>query len=198
MASDKSRIRERLAYRAACIMAQDGIDDFGVAKRKAARSEGIPDTRYLPGNDEIERELKIQRELYQKDEHPEILRDLKSQALKAMRLLQPFNPRLVGPIVTGTAGRHSDIRLQLFADSAKDVEIFLINQNVRYEAGEVRVYVGDEWQLRPRLEFSLGAAPIAATVLMPHESRQVLKSSGASKGQQRVSIEALESELKES
>jgi hypothetical protein len=195
MPNDKSRIRERLAYRAARIMAQDGIDNFGFAKRKAARLEGIPDTRHLPANEEIERELKIQRELYQRDEHREILRELRKEALTAMRLLKPFNPWLIGPIVTGTAGKHSEIRLQLFADSAKEVEIFLINQNVRYQAEEVKVNVSDEWQMRPRLKFSLNDTPITATILLPHESRQVFRTE--SKELQRVPLEWLEAELKE-
>ncbi|HET6756057.1 MAG TPA: hypothetical protein VFH21_00350 [Burkholderiales bacterium] len=194
MPNDKSRIRERLAYRAARIMAQDGIDNFGFAKRKAARLEGIPDTRHLPANEEIERELKIQRELYQRDEHREILRELRKEALTAMRLLKPFNPWLIGAIVTGTAGKHSEIRLQLFADSAKEVEIFLINQNVRYQAEEVKVNVSDEWQMRPMLKFSLDHTPITATILLPHESRQVFRTE--SKGLQRVPLAWLEAELK--
>lgn len=193
MANDKSRVRERLAYRAARIMAQDGIDDFGFAKRKAARLEGVPDTRHLPANEEIERELKIQRELYQRDEHPEILLELRKEALGAMRLLKPFSPWLIGPVATGTAGKHSEIRLQLFADSAKEVEIFLINQNVRYQADEVKVSVGDGWQLRPRLKFCLNAAPIVATILLPHESRFRAES----KGFERVPLERLEAALKE-
>jgi hypothetical protein len=195
MANEKSRIRERLAYLAARIMAQDGIDDFGMAKRKAARLEGVPDMRHLPANDEIERELRIQRALYQRDEHREILRGLRMEAIHAMRLLKSFNPRLTGPIVTGTAGKHSEIRLQLFADSAKELEIFLINQNVRYQADEVRVSVGDNWQVRPRLKFSLNGTAVTTTIFLPHELRQLSKTE--SKGQQRVTIEWLESELRE-
>jgi hypothetical protein len=196
MPTEKSRVRERLAYLAARIMAQDGIDDFGVAKRKAARLEGVPDTRSLPSNEEIERELKLQRNLYQRDVHPNILRDLRLQAIGAMRLLEGFTPRLVGPIVTGTAGKHSDIRLQLFADSAKDVEIFLINRGVEYQADEIRVGAGEEPEMRPRFTFSLGGSSVTATVFLPHELRQPYKSSAEGKGQQRVSVEWLEAALK--
>lgn len=195
MAADKARTRERLAYLAARIMSEDGVDDFGFAKRKAARLEGVPDTRFLPSNDEIERELKVQRDLYQQGEHREVLRELRRRALAAMRLLKDFNPRLIGPLVTGTAGKHSDIRLQLFADSAKDVEIFLLNQGVAYEAGEVRVGFGDERRVRPRLVLSLAGSAITATVFLPHELRQVFKPSAEGKAQQRVSIEWLEAAL---
>jgi len=195
MSADKSRLRERLAYLAARLMAEDGIDDFGVAKRKAARLEGVSDTRGLPSNEEIERELKTQRDLYQGREHREVLRELRMQAIAAMRLLEGFNPRLVGPIVTGTAGRHSDVRLQLFADSAKEVEIFLINRGISYEADQVRA-AADE-QRRPRLKFSLGGGSVTATVFLPHELRQPYRSSAESKGQQRVSIEWLEAAVKE-
>jgi hypothetical protein len=195
MALDKSRIRERLAYRAARIMSEGGIDDFGAAKRKAARLEGVAETRFLPSNEEIERELKIQLDLYQPDEHREVLRELRRQAVQAMRLLKGFNPWLIGPLVTGTAGKHSDIRLHLFADSAKDVEIFLLNQGITYEAGEMRVSVRDEWPTRPKLTFSLGGSTITAAVFLPHELRQVYKSSAEGKAQKRVSIEWLEAAI---
>ena len=41
------QMRERIAQLAARLMAVDGIDDFALAKRKAARQAGAPDTRNL-------------------------------------------------------------------------------------------------------------------------------------------------------
>ena len=53
-----------------------------------------------------------------------------------MQELASFNPYLTGAVLNGTAGEHSDIHLQLFAESAKDVEIFLLNKNVDFEVSE--------------------------------------------------------------
>ena len=39
-------------------------------------------------------------------------------------------------MANGTAGEHSDIHLQLYCDSAKDVEMLLLNQGLDFEADE--------------------------------------------------------------
>jgi len=50
-----------------------------------------------------------------------------------MTLVQRFNPYLTGSVLDGTAGRYAEIDIQLFTDSAKNVEIFLLNQKIDYE-----------------------------------------------------------------
>jgi hypothetical protein len=54
-----------------------------------------------------------------------------------MTLLERFSPYLTGAVLHGTAGAHDDIELQLFTDSAKEVEIFLLNQNLQLDIGAV-------------------------------------------------------------
>src|SRR3989304_4308064 len=100
-------------------MAEDGIDDFALAKRKAARQLGALDAQALPGNDEIELELRAYRELYQAEAPPERIAELRRVALDAMRTLEQFNPYLTGPVLTGLAGPYAEVDLQLFPDSAK-------------------------------------------------------------------------------
>ena len=56
--SRQNGMRARIAAAAARLMAEDGIDDFALAKRKAARQLGAPDTEALPANQEIEAELR--------------------------------------------------------------------------------------------------------------------------------------------
>ena len=69
---------------AARIMAEDGVEDHGLAKRKAARQAGVADTRNLPGNDEIDIALREYREIYQPDAHREQLTELREIAVRAM------------------------------------------------------------------------------------------------------------------
>src|SRR5262245_34480957 len=140
----QSQMRTRIAVAAARLMAEDGIDDFALAKRKAARQLGATDTQSLPANEEIETELRAYQALYQRDEHASRVRWLRSVALDAMQTLGQFNPYLAGAVLKGTAGRYADIDLQLFTDDQKAVELFLLNRNLAYTASAHRYYCGDE------------------------------------------------------
>src|SRR5690349_24414550 len=94
-------MRARIAAAAARIMAEDGVDDFGLAKRKAARTLGAGESEALPANDEIEAELKAYRDLYQPEEHAGRIADLRALALQAMMAFQQFHPYLTGPVLKG-------------------------------------------------------------------------------------------------
>src|SRR5439155_22992291 len=112
----KQQMRARSSAAAARMMAGDGLDDFALAKRKAARQLGAEDTQWLPKNEEIEVELRAYQSLYQGEEQRERIHYLRERALEAMRLLEQFRPYLAGAVLKGTAGRYSDIDLQLFTD----------------------------------------------------------------------------------
>jgi hypothetical protein len=135
--------RREIAGAAARLMAEDGIDDFGYAKRKAARQLGLPEIGALPTNTEVEAELRTYLALYQSEEQPALLKELRGVAIAAMRFLADFNPYLTGPVLDGTAGRYAEVELELFAESAKEVEIFLINHNIRYEHGRIPQGLGE-------------------------------------------------------
>ncbi len=155
-ASLRNQMRTRIAHLAARLMAEDGIQDFSLAKRKAARQLGAEDTHNLPNNSEIEEALRAYQSLYQGDEQTQRLQAMRQQACEAMRLLTRFNPHLTGSVLAGTATRHSDINLMLFADSEKDVELFLLNAQIGYERGEKRYRFGDAFRTVPVLTFRYG------------------------------------------
>lgn len=143
--SHQSRqMRELIAQAAARMIAEDGIQDFALAKRKAARQLGAADTHNLPSNAEVQQALRLHQGLYQKDEQALRLKQLRSEALNVMHLLERFNPYLTGSVLSGTATRHSDINLHLFTDNAKEVELFLLNRNMPYETGEKRFRLNDD------------------------------------------------------
>ncbi len=133
-----SLLRREIAALAARMMAEDGIQDYGFAKRKAARQLGASETEALPTNAEVEAELRAWQALYQDEEHEERLHEMRLAAVDLMRRLDDFRPYLTGGVLDGTAGRFSQIDIDLFADSAKDVEIFFLNTGLRYEHREVR------------------------------------------------------------
>ena len=125
--------RQRIASAAARLIAEDGLTDYVQAKRKAAHSLGLPDNTRLPENAEVDDELRLYQRLFQNGEHAARIATLRGKAHDIMVTLQRFNPYLTGSVLDGTAGRFAEIDIQLFTDSAKDVEIFLLNQRVDYE-----------------------------------------------------------------
>ena len=127
--------RREIASVAARLMAEDGIDDYGYAKRKAARSLGFGDNEALPGNDEVEDAVREYISVFCADTQPAELAALRRLALVWMERLAEFRPYLGGAVWHGTATRLSDIYLQLFCDDPKLAEISLINQGVNYEPG---------------------------------------------------------------
>jgi len=189
--SSKSRqagTRARIAAAAARLMAEDGIDDFALAKRKAARQLGVTDAQALPGNDEIEAELREYLALYQADEHPQRVAELREIALDAMRALERFNPYLTGPVLKGIAGPYAEIELQLFPDSVKDVEIFLLDRNLSYDTREGRRYAGDRARAVSVLSLTWDGAPLRLSIFDPRDERVALKTSQAGRVAERAGI----------
>ena len=180
--------RARIAAAAARIMAEDGIDDFALAKRKAARQVGAEESQALPANDEIEAELRAYRALYQPAEHPERIAELRRIALDAMRGLERFNPYLTGPVLSGLAGRYAEIDLQLFPESTKDVEIFLLDRNLPYSTSEGRRYSGDRARAVTVLSLTWLGAPLRLSIFDPRDERLALKTTQAGRVMERAGI----------
>ena len=130
--------RASIASVAARLMAEDGVTDYHQAKRKAARQLGLPEHTTYPDNAEVEAELRAYRSLYHDEEQVERLRAMRQTALDLLEMLAEFHPYLAGSVLDGTAGEHSNIDIQIFADSAKEVEIFLLNRGMVYEHVEPR------------------------------------------------------------
>lgn len=130
--------RASIASAAARLMAEDGIADYHHAKRKAARQLGLPEHTAYPDNAEVEAELRAYRSLYQEQAHPELIRAMRQSALRLLELLADYSPHLAGSVLDGTAGEHSHIDILLFADSAKEVEIFLLNHGIEFEHADPR------------------------------------------------------------
>ncbi|PWF55282.1 hypothetical protein [Massilia glaciei] len=141
---DPHLLRAQIAAAAARLVARDGAD-FGSAKRKAARQvlgAAPPNADLLPDNAEIEDALRQYQALFQGDTQPARLLQLRTVALEVMEALAEFSPHLTGAVLGGTAGAHDDIHLQLFADSAKEVEIFLLNRQVVIDISETPHFKG--------------------------------------------------------
>src|SRR5262245_29145561 len=94
--SGRNDRRSRIAHLAARLMAEDGIEDYALAKRKAARQVGTPDTRELPTNEDIDAELKRYQQIYYEEQERDRLQQLREVAVRAMRELAQFDLHLTG------------------------------------------------------------------------------------------------------
>ncbi|HLS84769.1 MAG TPA: hypothetical protein VK043_00610 [Burkholderiales bacterium] len=185
-------VRARIAAAAARIMAEDGIDDFALAKRKAARQLGASSRDGLPANEEIEEHLRAYLALYQAEEHPERIAELRAKALEVMLALEHFSPYLTGPVLEGLAGPYAAIELQLFPESAKDVEIFLLDRNIPFDTREGRRYSGDRARAVSVFMLEWQGAPVRLTVFDPRDERVALKTSAAGKVAGRAGVAELD------
>jgi hypothetical protein len=151
--SRNAQHRREIAALAARMMAEDGIGDFGFAKRKAARRLGIGNGDDLPANAEVEAELRLWQALYQDGEQTERLAGMRKAAVGLMRLLAEFRPYLTGGALDGTAARYAEVEIDLFPESAKDVEIFLLDTGLVFEHREVRKPVHDAPEMALTLDW---------------------------------------------
>ena len=188
-----SHLRRSIATAAARLMAEEGIGDYGAAKRKAARSLGAAENDALPTNEEVETELRAWQSIYQEDEQRERLHDLRATALEVMQQLAEFNPCLTGAALDGTAGRYSAVEIDLFADSSKDVEIALLSHGISYDIIDNR---------RPGLDAQLrldwNDFPVMISIYPPIAERQLPpKSPHGGRGRQRARASAVLELLRE-
>ena len=165
--------RQQVAHEAAKLMVESGIRDYQLAKRKAAVRLGLGDSRDLPRNDEIEREREAYQRLFGDEERADHVDSLRKVALEAMRVLEPFGPRLVGPVLSGTADRHSEICLHLFSDPPEDVAMFLLDRGIVHDQGEARVrFQADDHERLPAFRFLAGDAQVELVVFSARARRR--------------------------
>jgi hypothetical protein len=130
--------RSRIAQTAARLIAEHGLVDWALAKRKAARQLMLPESTALPSNDEIEAALGDYHSLFGGKAHVAALRGQRAEALGWMKRLALWEPLLVGGVAAGWATVHSDARVELVADDPKTVEIMLAGAGVSYLAAPPR------------------------------------------------------------
>jgi hypothetical protein len=186
-------MRVRIAQEAARLMSEEGIQDFYAAKRKAAQHLGAPDTRNMPRNQEIEAALHEYQRLFMADQQADQLRALRETAMQAMQFLADFQPRLVGSVLSGTAGLHADVNLHLFADTPEEVSLFLMDNNIPFESSVRRLRVArEQWEEYPAYQFMAGDYPVELVVFPASKWREAPRSPVDGKPMQRARIEELE------
>src|SRR6202521_3168747 len=143
-------LRQAIALEAARLMYERVETEYFTAKRKAAkrlcRQWVKPED--LPSNAEIRDQIQVFARIHEGDRRTVNLRDMRLAALRLMRLLRPFRPRLIGSVMTGHVRKGSDIDLHLFCDSPALITDLLEQEGYQYDVerkqvvkhGEARVF----------------------------------------------------------
>ena len=139
-----NRQRQEVALEAARILATEGQRNYHQAKQKAAHRLGFSGRSSMPSNSEIEAELKRYQAFYGGNQHSDGVAELRRAALEAMKFFSRFRPKLVGPVLEGTADRHSRISLHVFCDHAEELISFLLERKICFEQETRRIRWHDD------------------------------------------------------
>ena len=151
---ESERARQVVAQEAARLIVDHGIRDYRIAKQKAAERLGVIGRGSLPGNTEIEAAVSDHLQIFGGESHDDLLRLMRTAALSAMELLNDFSPRLVGPVLAGTADENSSVNLHVFADSPEmlameigdmGIQIRPYERRLKTRRGQVETYAGFEF-----------------------------------------------------
>jgi len=188
-----AKLRQAIALEAARLMYERTESEYFTAKRKAAKRlcrRGVK-PEDLPSNAEIREQIQLFARLHEGDKRTQHLRDMRLEALRLMRLLRPFRPRLIGSVMTGHVRKGSDIDLHLFSDSPALITDLLEQAGCPYDLerkqvvkhGEARVFT--HIHVHDRFNFEL-------TVYPEDKAHYVFRSSITGKAIERASIRELE------
>ncbi|MET0209970.1 MAG: hypothetical protein ABW220_13080 [Burkholderiaceae bacterium] len=191
-------LNTEIAITAARLVVEEGLE-YGQAKTRALRTLGLPARTALPGNDELEDQVREYLALFHADTQPAELAALRALAADWMERLAEFRPHLTGAVWRGTATRLSNIFLQLYCDDSKSTEIALLNQGIDFDVDQARNAKGDTVD---RLLIAAMCRPlnemvtIALTILDYDDQRGALKPDARGRSE-RGDLNALRQLLKE-
>jgi hypothetical protein len=134
-----------LADEAARLMAEHGIQDFALAKRKAAERLGVrAGEGALPSNAQVQERLVERQRIFEPEVHDLRIAKLRLVAANIMGVLDGFRPKLVGAVLEGTATQTSPIELHVFSDSPEAVAAVLEQRGLRLHDSQRRYRFGRE------------------------------------------------------
>ncbi len=188
------RLRREIAAEAARIIATEGQRNYLAAKQKAAGRMGASTRSGLPSNQEVDQALREWQQIYGGDDHDRHLEDLRAGAIEAMRFLEPFGPRLVGPVVEGTADQFSRISMQVFSEDPDEVVRYLMEHRIPYEQERRRIRWHDgDYRHLDVLVIEAGDHTVELLMMIGRDALQPLPSPIDGRPQRRLSLNELES-----
>jgi predicted HD phosphohydrolase len=189
----RSKLRRQIAWEAARLMYDRQESEYYRAKMKAARSvcQGWVKPADLPSNVEIRDQIESLARLYEGDGRTDNLLAMRLAALKMMRRLAPFRPRLIGSVMTGHVRQGSDIDLHLFSDTTEAITHLLDQDGVAYTVERKAVRKQGEDHIYTHIHIA-DRFPLELTVYPADKAHYVFKSSITGAAIHRASIAELE------
>jgi hypothetical protein len=190
--------RQEIAAEAARIIATEGQHNYQAAKRKASIRIGVSERLALPSNVEVKDALIRYQELYGGESHHRNIERLRRTAAQAMRLLEGFDPRLVGSVLDGTASEHSRVSLHVFADSVESVIMFFLERGASFSQEQRQIrWHGGSYRTMPLVVSELEEQAIELMVFDRVQLRQAPPSPIDGKPQRRAALTEVEFLLSE-
>ncbi len=192
------RIRRQIAFLAAQLMYRRVESEYFTAKRKAAKQLGVK-YRYRPGdlptNSEIRDQIQALARMHEGDNRLVHLRDMRVEALRLMRKLARFRPRLIGSVWTGHVRVGSDIDIHIFSDNLALVSSTLDDFALPYTVERKKIVKHGEERVFTHIHID-DRFPYELTLYGEDKVHYVFKSSITGKAIERASIAELEALLR--
>ena len=185
--------RRHICAEAARIMAEEGVGDFHAAKRKAAERLNLPAGKNLPANHEVESALQQYLRLFHAGRLARHGRHLREIAVKAMRFLERFDPRLVGVVLSGIITEASEVQLHVTADALEEVHFFLQEHHIPFDQTERRLrFGGERLEALPAYRFVADGAVVEICVFSRRGARETPLSPVDGRPMRRAGIKEVE------
>jgi len=198
MQKSETKTRQAITELAARYIAENDLITYHVAKRKAADQLGYNKDKNLPKNIEIERSLITYQNLYQSSFQPQALLKLRNLSVNIMTQFECFNPRLVGPVLAGTASNHSEIIIHLFSDNPDAISLQLQENDIPYKMSDKMIRTADKNSLPfPSYSFFAGSIPIVLIVFPDKYLKQAPICPIEKKPMKRANIKKVQSLLQD-
>ncbi len=191
-----SKLRRQICFEAARAMYFRHESEYFRAKQKAARRicKGWVKPADLPSNAEIRDQVLTLARLHEGQQRTDNLQAMRFVALRVMRLLSRFRPKLIGSTLTGHIRQGSDIDIHVFSDSIEAVLMALDENMLFYDVERKRVRKDGQEKTYTHIHLR-DTFPIELTVYQASLHSHVFKSSITGKPIERASTAQLEQTL---
>lgn len=143
MARVKEKTRSYIAYIAARLLEEQAGLSIEEAKKKAAKQVGESRKLQLPSDSEVEEEFKSQNSIFHDSDLGCKLRELRIMALEFMHIFKHYDFFLTGGLLRGASASFKEINFHCYVDNGKDIEFFLINENLQYSTADRAMWIGN-------------------------------------------------------
>jgi len=188
-----TKLKDMIAQESARIIAEQGIENFSVAKAKAAKILNAEKKGCLPNNSEVEKKLFQHFEIFHHKSHSNLIYSMRSTALIIMQLFNNYRPFLVGSVANETASKSSIINIHLTSDNSEEIIHVLEKYKIFYRSHERQLKINQKINKKfMGLKFNYQDTNIELTIFSYKESKHAPISRIDNKPMKRIKLKKLE------